>query len=821
MQRYNPKDIEPKWQAKWEADKIYQATEDPSKEKRYVTPMLPYPSGSGLHVGHVRVYSISDTVARFKRQQGYNVLSAMGWDAFGLPAENYAIKTGTSPRITTETNIKTFKNQLMRLGTSFDWSREINTSHPDYYRWTQWIFLQLYKYGLAYQAESAQWWCNECRTVLANEQVINGCCWRHEDLPVVKKHLKQWFFKITEYADRLLENTDALDWPESIKSQQKNWIGRSEGMLFTAPVKDTDLTIQTFSAHFEAFNADTFVVIAPDHPFLPELLKGQDNADEILAQAQEITRKRDALGQKGDEMMEGVFTGRYIVDPVGNGDLPIWIASFALADYGTGIVKCSAHDDRDFAFAKKYKINLKPVLFPADKTEAEKVRNLEYCYNDMKHGILVEPAEFNGKVAGENRQNIIDYLVKQKLAEPKVSYKIHDWLISRQRYWGAPIPIIHCQKDGAVPVPLDQLPVVLPEIENFAPTGEATSVLAAADDWVNVECPKCGGPAKRETDTMDGYACSSWYILRYTDAQNDKQAWDPAKANYWMPLDYYFGGDHAVSHLLYFRFWSYIFADHGLIDESKREPVKKLVYNGYINAEDGSKMSKSKGNVIDPLEVIDSGYGADALRLLEMFIAPYNQNASWSTGGLGGTHRFLQRIWTLVEEFNETDGGIAESIELQRAVHKAIKKVTHDLEEMGFNTAIAAMMELVNELYHIKVEDKFASTEWQWALETLLQLLAPFAPHISEELWEQLGQDESIHASKWPVYDEKFLVQDKVTIVIQVNGKLRGEVEIETDTEEAKVVEAAKTNQKVAGYLKDQAIRKTIFVPNKLVNFVI
>jgi len=813
MNRYNPAEIEPKWQATWAETKLYEVTEDSDKPKAYVAGMFPYPSGAGLHVGHVRNYAIVDTIARFHRQRGHNVMSPMGWDTFGLPAENYAIKTGTPPAVSTVENIKNFKNQFLRLGMSIDWSREVNTTDPEYYRWTQWIFTKLFEKGLAYQAERLQWWCPHDKTVLANEQVEAGKCWRCGNV-VIKKSMKQWFFKITEYADELLDGIDDLDWPEGIKAMQRNWIGKSHGMLFTAPVKDTDLTIQTFSAHFEAFAADTFVVIAPDHPFLTELVQGTEKEKEVLDFSTELLKKRAAAGY-GDETIEGIFTGRYITDPVGNGDLPIWVASYALADYGTGIVKCSAHDERDFRFAQKYDIALKPVLFPPDADEAEKVKNLEVCYTDMVHGILTEPGAFDGKHAGTNRENITEYLVEKGIAERHTTYKMHDWLISRQRYWGAPIPIVHCEKDGAVAIPETELPVILPEVTDYEPDGSGTTALGRATDWVNTTCPTCGGPATRETDTMDGYACSSWYYLRYADPHNTEKAWDREKVDYWMPIDFYCGGDHAVSHLLYSRFWTKAFADMGLL--TVREPVKKLVYNGYINAPDGFKMSKSKGNVVDPLELIDAGYGADALRVYELFIAPYDLDAAWDPNGIAGTHRFLNRVWNLVQEYNESEkpGEAPQSV-----VHKTIKKVTDDLERLSFNTAIAAQMELVNELYKAK-EAGLKGESWQFTLEALIKLVAPFAPHVADELWQQLGQEGSVHVAPWPTWDDALLVEDTVTIAVQVNGKVRAELTLAKDVSKEDLEAAALANERVQEFVGGKEPERVIVVPGRLVNIVV
>lgn len=821
MKRYNPKEIEPKWQMQWEKQGIHKASEDPAKPKRYVLEYFPYPSGAAMHVGHVRNYTIGDVISRYKRMQGNNVLHPMGWDAFGLPAENYAIKTGVSPRQAVDENTAKFKKQLMQMGFGYDWSREIDSTDPAYYKWTQWFFQLLFNKGLAYQQESLQWWCPVDKTVLANEQVEAGKCWRCGS-DVEKKSLKQWFFKITDYADRLEQDLDHVDWSAGIKTMQRNWIGRSEGMMFTAPVKGTDMQIQTFSAHFEAFMADTFVVIAPDHPFLKTLVEGTPGEQKVLAKAAEMVKQRDGQGYTDEENIEGIFTGRYIEDPVGNGELPIWVASYALAHYGTGIVKCSAHDERDFKFAKKYNITLKPVLFPADKQEAEKVKNLETCYTDMTYGILSQPEKFAGQPAGENREGIIKYLEDNQLANRKVSYKIRDWLISRQRYWGAPIPIIHCPKDGAVVVPDDQLPVVLPEIKSYEPSGDGRSPLANVPEFVNTTCPKCGGEAVRETDTMDGFACSSWYFLRFADPKNSDAPFDASKAKFWLPVDDYIGGaEHAVMHLLYARFWTKVMYDEGLIDFE--EPFKTLRNQGMILAPDGQKMSKSKGNTIEPEGLIEQGYGADAIRIMELFIGPWNQSANWSVDGIGGAYRFLQRFWTIVQEHitASQDSKDSQHKQLDKALNKAIKKVSGDLGELGFNTAIAALMELVNEFYKIKKDFPLGSRQWQNTLITATQLVAPFAPHIAEELWHHLGQKESVHISTWPTWDDKLLQNSTVNIIVQVNGKLRANVTVAKDADEATVTSAAKSDKKVAVYLKEAKIKKTIHVPGRVINFVI
>jgi leucyl-tRNA synthetase len=825
VKRYNPKEIEPKWQKIWEETGVYTADLQSDKPKYIAMSMFNYPSGAGIHIGHALNYTISDVKARFKRQQGFESYHPVGWDAFGLPAENYAIKSGVSPQESMANIIPGYHKQYKAMGWSNDWEKEIATHLPEYYKWTQWIFAQMYKHGLAYQDSRMQWWCEKDNTVLANEQVIDGKCWRHDgpDDPLVqKKEISQWFFKITEYADELLEATDALDWTEAVKVAQKNWIGRSEGVVYTNKVRDTDIEIESFSAHFEAFTANTFVVIAPDHPLLEKLVEGLPNKDEVLQKALAMTAKRDKEGPKGLGDIEGIFTGRYAIDVFGDEDLPIWIASYAIADYGTGIVLCSAHDERDFEFAKKYNIRLKPTMVPSDETEAEKVRNLEYCFTDMQNGILIEPENFAGKKTGANRQQIADYMESQGVARRQISYKMRDWSVSRQRYWGAPIPIIHCADCGPVIVPDAELPVVLPELDDFAPNGDGRSALARAKDWLQTECPKCGGKAERETDTLDTYICSSWYMFRYMDPHNQQQVFDSELVNKWAPIDFYNGGDHATAHLLYARFVTRFFTKIGLMENP--EPFKQMLFNGKVTAQDGSAFSKSKGNGIDPLQIIDSGYGADALRTYLMFASPLELTARWDPQGVPGTFRFLSRLWNLVQEYNEKPGielADDQQLAIRRATHAMIHKMTEDIEGNRYNTAIAAAMTCVNEFYKLKV-DAFGKHEvWQEALESLVACVGPFAPHITEELWFQLGHSITAQRSSWPAYDEKYLVRDTLTIAVQVNGKVRGEVEVAADADKDAIIEAAKAHEKVAGYLQDGELKKSIYVPGKLVSFVV
>ena len=805
MKKYFPKNFESKWQDQWERSQIYKASNDSEKIKKYILDMFPYPSGDGLHVGHFKGYVASDIISRYYRLKGYNVLHPMGWDAFGLPAENYAIKTGVHPRLTTVKNISNIKKQMQIVGLSYDWSREIDTTDPNYYKWTQWIFLKLFEAGLAYEDEVPINWCPKDKTGLANEEVVNGACERC-GTKVERKVIRQWILRITKYADRLVEDLDGLDWPEFIKEMQVNWIGKSNGLIFSAPVKDTDLTIQTFSAHFEAFKADTFVVIAPDHPFLKTLVEGTEKEAEVLEFAKKIVDKRMERGFEEEKESEGIFTGRYISDPVGNGDLPIWVASYALADYGTGIVKCSAHDERDFKFAKKYGIALKPVLFHENSELKKQVESLEVCFTDMVNGVLSEPAEFAGRKAGEVRQEIIEYVKKKGLAEPKVSYKIRDWLFSRQRYWGEPIPLVHCDKDGIVAIPEAELPLKLPEVEKYEPTGTGESPLAGINEWVNTNCPKCGGPAKRETNTMPQWAGSCWYYLRFADPKNSVELIQKDIEKYWLPVDWYIGGaEHAVLHLLYSRFWHKFLFDIGAI--TTKEPFQKLTSVGLVLAEGGQKMSKSKGNVIPPETIIDE-YGADTLRVYESFMGPFENTISWDPGSINGVYKFLSRVWELVlrEESETVDKGV------EAALNKLINKVASDIELMKFNTSVAAMMEFLN------LSVKTGLTKEQ--KKKFLIILAPFAPHITEELWSEIGETFSVHQQNWPEVTDGFLEEEEFIIVVQVNGKVRDQFKALKNISEKDALEKAKSLEKVNKFITRE-IKKVIFVPGKILNIVL
>ena len=833
MRRYNPTEIEQKWQNKWEADGTYAVDfNDTTRPKYYSLSMLPGITGAGIHIGHGRTFQFADIKARFKRQQGYNVYHPIGWDSFGLPVENYAIKVGKTPRVAHDEAKVHFKEQLKRLGFSYDWTKEISTADPEYYKWTQWIFTQLYKHDLAYQKEQPQWWCETDNTVLANEQVEGGKCWRCGN-PVTKRNLKQWFFRITAYADEILEATDALDWTEMVKTMQKNWIGRSVGAEVEFAVSGQDSKITVFTTRPDTLFGATYVALAPEHPLISQLVNS-DTREKVEAYVQASQQKSDVERQENKEKT-GVFTGSYVINPVNGQKLPIWVADYVLGGYGTGAVMAvPAHDERDFAFAEKFDL---PIIQVIDKPEHSADVG---CYSG--EGELINSGQFNGIRSEDAREQIVAWLEQQNSGRSKTTYKMRDWLISRQRYWGAPIPIVHVDGRAPIAVADECLPVILPEVENFKPTGGNTSVLAQVDDWVRVWVDVETGKTvpiteskpdgdnwvegRRETDTLDGYACSSWYFLRYLDPHNDNEAWNPERINHWMPVDYYNGADHAVAHLLYSRFWMRFFYKLGLVPTP--EPFKRMMYNAYIMAPDGQKMSKSKGNVIDPMEIMDSGYGADALRVYEMFIAPYDMDAPWDPRGVPGTYRFLNRAWNLVQEFidknlNDSLGADEKTAqELLRLTHLTIKKVTRDIEDEKFNTAVASMMEMVNGLYKIKESHGIdTSDEWRFALESLIQILAPFAPHITEELWRGMGHDDTVHVGHWPKWDEKYLKSDTITIIVQVNGKLRAKLELPSDMDKQGVEAAALADENVQKFTNNKPPKKMVYVPGKLVNIVV
>ncbi len=810
---YDFKAVEQKWRSRWSENPYFKTKSDKTKKKYYCLDMFPYPSGSGLHVGHWKGYVFSDVYSRMKLLQGFNVLHPMGWDAFGLPAENDAIKKGIQPAIGTARNISTFRRQLDTIGTVYDWEKEVNTTDPRYYKWTQWIFLEMYKAGLAYEANTPINWCPKCLTGLANEEVVQGACERC-GMQTEQKQVRQWVLKITDYAEKLLEGLDRLDWPEKVKLMQRNWIGKSEGLLFTAKVKDLDMTIQTFSAHFETFYADTYAVIAPDHKLLPNLLAGIPNAVEILTYSKKMVDERE---RNAEQEPDGIFTGRYLEDPVNGVNIPIWVANFAIATYGTGIVKCSAHDDRDFKFAKKFGIRLQPGMVPPNDPElAARVRAQEVCYTDMVNGILEGYAPFDGKRAGDSRQAVIQHCVDKGFAVPKVSYKLRDWIFSRQRYWGEPIPLVHCKACGIVPVPESDLPIVLPQVERYEPTGTGESPLAAVDSWVNTQCPQCGGAAKRETNTMPQWAGSCWYFLRYPNPKLDTKAFDAENVKYWMPVDLYVGGiEHAILHLLYARFYIKVLYDLGHLPFD--EPFKQLFNQGMVCMKSPlsgrvEKMSKSKGNVVNPDDIVQE-LGSDALRMYMLFMGPPELDTEWQTDSIRGVKSFLNRLWIfLTEPKNVLPAGIKADEKAYRRFHCFLKAYQERLASYRVNTAVAAIMEYLNDLQGEKLVFDHV------LLEQFLAAISAMVPHFSSELFEVVLGKQLEHAS-WPVVDEALAAVSEIEIAVQVNGKLRATITTSKGAPNDQVTQAAKAA--VAKWLEDKELVKTIVVQDKLVSFVV
>jgi leucyl-tRNA synthetase len=819
MKRYLPSEIEPKWQKKWRDSAIYRAIDFDERPKYVMLTEFPYPSGDGLHLGHIREYTIGDIIARHKRMHGYNVLYPMAFDAFGLPTENYAIKNKVSPQSATDTNVANFQKQFESLGYGFDWDRSFRTSDPEYYKWTQWLFLQFYKAGLAYRDEIAINWCPHCKTGLSNEEVING---RHErcDTVVEKKLLKQWMLKITEYADRLIDGLKDVDYPSRIADQQINWIGKRNGSEIDWLVSDKDgeetgLIIQTFTTRRDTIPGVTFIVIAPDSELIDQITDNE-HRDKVHSYVSTAASMTDVERQE-DKSKTGVFTGRYAKNPFDNKIVPIYAANYVLASYGTGVVMgMPGHDERDREFALEHNLM---IIFTTQPPKQYDDPHSTKVWTGK--GIQINSGDqYNGLTNDEAGQQIFDKLVKAGKAKERVTYRLRDWIFSRQHYWGEPIPIVYCKEHGVLAVPDDQLPVELPLVEHYEPTDTGESPLAEISDWVNTTCPVCSGPARRETDTMPNWAGSSWYYLRYFDAHNNQAFAARDKLDYWGEVDMYLGGmEHTTLHLLYSRFWHQFLYQQGLVPTA--EPYLARRGQGIVLAADGTKMSKSKGNVVNPSDIIESGYGADAIRLAVVFLAPYDQTTAWSPEGVAGTHRFLQRVWTMIQEFVETEGNDKASTDLETIIASLVKRVSMDLDNLGFNTAVAALMECVNELYKLKAQESYKANNWRRSLETLLQVLSPLAPHITEELWCQLGNTTSIHLSSWPAYDPSYLTTDIVKIMIQVNGKLRGEVEVGKDFNEDQVIAAARANSHVASYIKDAEPKKTIYIASKLVNFVI
>jgi leucyl-tRNA synthetase len=810
---YDFKAVEQKWRARWAENPYFKTKADKAKKKYYCLDMFPYPSGSGLHVGHWKGYVFSDVYSRIKYLQGYNVLHPMGWDAFGLPAENDAIKKGIQPAIGTARNVSNFRRQLATIGAMYDWDKEVNTTDPAYYKWTQWIFLQMYKAGLAYEGSLPINWCPKCLTGLANEEVVQGACERC-GTQTEQKPVRQWILKITNYAEKLLEGLDRLDWPEKVKLMQRNWIGKSEGLLFTAKVKDLDMEIQTFSAHFETFYADTYVVIAPDHALLPKLLEGIANKDEILAYSKKMVDERE---RNAEQEPDGIFTGRYIQDRVSGTDLPIWVANFAIASYGTGMVKCSAHDERDFKFAKKFGIRLKPGMVPPNDPElAARVRAQEVCYLDMVNGILEEAGPFSGRRSGDCRQEIIKHCQEMGFAQPKVTYKLRDWVFSRQRYWGEPIPLVHCKGCGVVPVPEDQLPIVLPAVEHYQPTGTGESPLAAVADWVNTTCPTCGGAAKRETNTMPQWAGSCWYFLRYPNPELSDKIFSAEDMQYWLPVDLYVGGiEHAILHLLYARFYIKVLFDLGHL--SFDEPFNRLFNQGMVCMKSPlsgrvEKMSKSKGNVVNPDEIVEE-LGSDALRAYMLFMGPPELDTEWQTDSIRGVKGFLNRLWAFITEpGNVLPAGNKADEKAYRRFHRFLSAYQERLDTYRVNTAVASVMEYLNDLYSEKLHFDHE------LLAQFLTALAPMVPHFSSELFEAVLGKQLEHAV-WPVVDPVLAAVSEIEIAVQINGKLRVTILCSKGLSPELVTAAAQAA--AAKWLEGKDVIKTVVVQDRLVSFVI
>ena len=813
-ERYDAAKIEAKWQAKWAADKLYEAKETSDKPKWYALDMFPYTSGD-LHIGHWYNYAPSDAHARYKRMRGFNVMKPIGFDAFGLPAENAAIKSGVHPFVWTMRNIQNMERQLRTIGAIFDWSREIATCLPEYYKWTEWFFLQFYKHGLAYKAKAPANWCPTCNTVLANEQVIDGRCERCESV-VSRRLLEQWFFRITAYAEELL-NFDGIEWPERVIAMQRNWIGKSVGaeIVFRAP-NGADMPV--FTTRPDTVYGVTFMVLAPEHP-LVEQLTTPEQRPQVQAYVEMAARETEIERLSVEKEKTGVFTGAYATNPYNGQPVPIWVADYVLLSYGTGIVMgVPAHDQRDFEFARKYGLPIKVVIASPDWHGEE----LAQAY--VEPGRMVNSGPFDGQPSEEGKAKVIEWGAERGFAQPKVNYRLRDWLLSRQRYWGAPIPIIYCDKCGTVPVPEDQLPVLLPENAEFRPTGE--SPLKLSSEFVNTTCPQCGGPAQRESDTMDTFVCSSWYFLRYTSPHYDKGPMDPEKAAFWLPVDQYVGGiEHAILHLLYSRFFIKACRDMGIVNFS--EPFIRLFNQGIIISQ-GAKMSKSRGNVIAP-DVFVKSVGADTVRAYLMFIGPWELGGEWSDQGIAGIHRFLSRVWNLVQRDEErrTAPGQAATPraaavrELQRVTHKTIQRVTDDIERFRFNTMLAALMEYVNYLARVEETDVVYSPAWSEAIDILLKLLAPTAPHITEELWAQRGLPYSIHNQPWPEADPALAADETVTVVVQVNGRVRDKLEVPATATEEEISQIALTRDRVARFIGDQRVANVIYVPGRLVNIVL
>ncbi|MFN2233593.1 MAG: leucine--tRNA ligase [Anaerolineales bacterium] len=806
---YKPKKFEPDWQRVWEDADLYKSREG-DKKKLYILDYFPYPSGEGLHVGHCRNYVPTDVISRFKRMQGYNVLHPMGWDAFGEPAEQNAIKNNLTPRIITDRNTANYKRQMRMIGTSYDWEREIDSSNPDYYRWTQWMFLKMYRRGLAYRDKNWQWWCPTCSTTLSSHEIDGDQCWRgHKG--VSKKEVPAWYFKITDYADELISGLDSVDWPDPIKTMQRNWIGRSDGCEVDFRTVDGDV-IPVFTTRPETIFGVTFFVFAPEHHLVQKVTTTEKKQE--VEEYIELTIRKSEINRLSDNCEKtGVFTGGFVINPLNSERIPTYIADYVLPNYGAGAVMgVPAHDQRDFEFAKKFELEIRNVI---TFDLAANNENLEQPF--LKSGKMINSGIFDGLPSDNAREQITKYVESHNLGRRAVSYRMRDWLISRQRYWGTPIPIVHCGQCGEVPVSESDLPVLLPDLDDFIPDGSGLSPLARVTEFVNVSCPQCGKLARRETDTMGGFACSSWYFLRFTSPHYNEGPFEPDAMKYWMPVDLYVGGaEHAVLHLLYARFWTKALADEGLLPF--REPFTRLVNQGQLHGADGQRMSKSRGNVITPDEIV-AEYGADALRIYGLFMAPFENNVDWSTDGIVGAERFLIRIWNLIlgywePTYDEID------LDLEIDLHHTIQIISDRLENFRFNTMISGLMEFVNTLYRRVNANQWRTATFRECLENLMILLAPISPYISEELWAKTGHDFSVHQQKWPVYHKQVVSFETVDMPVQINGRLRAVIQIETEASQVKALKNAFENPDIQKHMERQEITRVVYVPGKILNII-
>ena len=797
---YNHKAIEQKWRKNWEEHPVN--VDDGKKPKYYCLDMFPYPSGNGLHVGHWRGYVISDVWSRYKMLQGYYLIHPMGWDAFGLPAENYAIKMGVHPAKSTAENIKNIKRQINEIAAIYDWDMEVNTTDPDFYKWTQWIFVKMFKAGLAYEKEFPINWCPSCKTGLANEEVVNGVCERC-GTPVTKKNLRQWMLRITKYADRLLADLDKLDWPEKVKKMQAEWIGKSHGAEIDFQVDGSEKTIKVYTTRPDTLYGATFMVLAPEHAMAKELATDEtrDEVEDYIFKAS----MKSSVDRLQDKEKTGVFTGSYALNPINGKKVPIWLSDYVLADYGTGAIMCvPAHDDRDFEFAKKFNIPIVQVI----AKDGKEIENMTEAYTEP--GIMINSGEFNGMDSNDAKRDLPELLASRGIGKVTTNYKLRDWVFSRQRYWGEPIPIVHCEHCGAVPVPEEELPLRLPEVESYQPTGTGESPLAAIDEWVNTTCPVCGRPAKRETNTMPQWAGSSWYFLRYVDSHNNEELVSKEKAQKYLPVDMYIGGvEHAVLHLLYSRFYTKFLHDIGVVDFD--EPFTKLFNQGMITGKNGIKMSKSKGNVVSPDDLVKE-YGCDSLRMYELFVGPPELDAEWDDRGIEGVYRFMNRFWNLV--MDSKDKNVAATKKMIKIRHKMVHDITQRLESFSLNTVISGFMEYNNKLIDLAKKEGAVDKE---TLETAVILLAPFAPHLSEELWEQLGHTESVFTNTWPEIDHEAMKDDEVEVPVQINGKTKAVITIPVDIEKDAAI--AKGKEAIADKLTGNIV-KEIYVPKKIINIV-